>query len=349
MTVLVPGGGPRTLLAFTDSTVARNALVRANVPSRWHAATNKAEYLAVSHAAFADALGPLAARRGQQGLSVLRADIEDVYDEFSFGQKTPQALKDFMLHARVNWKLPPRFLLLVGDATIDPRNYAEFGDGDFVPTKLIDQNSNEPLAEFETASDDWFVDFDNNSLPDVAIGRLPVRTLEQANAIVAKTLGYEDEPVAPWANDVLFVADVDEAARNRYEAGTRQLEALLPQAYTRHELFASEIPAAGLKQALASQVADGRLIVNYSGHGSTNLWGVNGDLLRREDVDGWTNSRLPFVVALNCLNGLFQNIYGDPGDRAPRRAWRKRCCARPTEAQWRSGPRPASRIPPCRW
>ncbi len=124
VTVLVPGGGPRTLLAFTSSTVAAPALVRANVPSRWHAATNKADYLAVSHAAFADALGPLVARREQQGLSVLRADIEDVYDEFSFGQKTPQALKDFMLHARVNWKLPPRFLLLVGDATIDPRHYA---------------------------------------------------------------------------------------------------------------------------------------------------------------------------------------------------------------------------------
>ncbi len=92
-----------------------------NRPSRWHAATNKADYVAVSHAAFAGALGPLVGRREAQGLSVSRVDIEDVYDEFSFGQKTPQALKDFMLHARASWKLPPRFLLLVGDGTIDPR------------------------------------------------------------------------------------------------------------------------------------------------------------------------------------------------------------------------------------
>ena len=118
-------------------------LVRANVPSRWHAAANEADYLAVSHAAFADALGPLVERREQQGLSVLRADIEDVYDEFSFGQKTPQALKDFMRHARANWTLPPRFLLLVGDATIDPRDYAGFGDADFVPTKLIALEGND--------------------------------------------------------------------------------------------------------------------------------------------------------------------------------------------------------------
>ncbi len=30
-----------------------------------------------------------------------------------------------------------------------------------------------------------------------------------------------------------------------------------------------------------------------------------------DDVNGWTNSRLPFVVAMNCLNGLFQGIYDE--------------------------------------
>ena len=111
-----------------------------------------------------------------------------------------------MRHARASWKLPPRFLLLVGDATIDPRDYAGFGDADFVPTKLIALEGE--TAELETASDDWFVDVDDDGLPDVAIGRLPVRTLDQANAIVAKTLAYEMEADAPWMNDVLFVADV---------------------------------------------------------------------------------------------------------------------------------------------
>ena len=310
VTVLSPGGGPRTLLAFTESTVAAPALVRANRLSRWHDSTNEADYLAVSHAAFADALGPLAARREAQGLSVLRADIEDIYDEFSFGEKTPQALKDFMRHARASWKLRPRFLLLVGDATIDPRDYAGFGDADFVPTKLISLEGKE--AELETASDDWFVDFDTNGLPDLAVGRLPVRTLDQANATVAKTLAYEMEADAPWLNDVTFVADVyDTQLRNPYEAATRQLEALLPQDYIRHELFASEIGAAGVKQALASHVAEGRLIVNYAGHGSTQVWGEHSDLLNPDDINGWSNSRLPFVITMNCLNGLFQGIYDE--------------------------------------
>ncbi len=75
-----------------------------------------------------------------------------------------------------------------------------------MPTKLISLEGDK--AELETASDDWFVDVDSNGLPDLAVGRLPVRTLDQANATVAKTLAYEMEADAPWLNDVLFVADI---------------------------------------------------------------------------------------------------------------------------------------------
>ena len=81
-----------------------------------------------------------------------------------------------------------------------------------------------------------------------------------------------------------------------------------------------------MKQALASQVAEGRLIVNYAGHGSTQVWGEHSDLLNPDDINGWSNSRLPFVIAMNCLNGLFQGIYDEeePGRNAAARARRRR-------------------------
>ena len=101
-------------------------------------------------------------------------DIEDIYGEFSYGMRNPQALKDFLFRARSSWRRPPRFVLLVGDASFDPRNYEGYGSFDFVPTKLVD------TAYLETASDDWFVDFDDDGLPDLAVGRLPVRTAEEA-------------------------------------------------------------------------------------------------------------------------------------------------------------------------
>ena len=124
-------------------------------------------------------------------------DIEDVYDEFSFGEKTPQALRDFLQWASSDWATAPRFVVLAGDATIDPRDYAGFGNADFVPTKQVAMNQ----VSLETASDDWFVDFHDNGLPEIAIGRLSVRTPAQAGEVVAKIVGYDQAATPSWTKE----------------------------------------------------------------------------------------------------------------------------------------------------
>ena len=48
---------------------------------------------------FIASLAPLKTLREQTGLSVAVVDIEDIYDEYSFGIKTPYAVKDFMTRA----------------------------------------------------------------------------------------------------------------------------------------------------------------------------------------------------------------------------------------------------------
>ena len=53
----------------------------------------------ISHSDFLETLGPLKKFRESQGLSVALIDVEDLYDEFSYGNKTPQALRDFLLRA----------------------------------------------------------------------------------------------------------------------------------------------------------------------------------------------------------------------------------------------------------
>src|SRR5262249_54379371 len=118
VTLRVPGTGSRTLLAFTGGTVAAPAYITPHRASSWHQADNAADYVVVTHASFAASVAPLAARRAQEGHRVALVDVDDVYAEFSFGEKTPQAIKDFLGRARSTWKLAPRFVVLVGDATI---------------------------------------------------------------------------------------------------------------------------------------------------------------------------------------------------------------------------------------
>ncbi len=301
-------GGPRTLMAFTGSAVLTPAYVRRNQPSSWHSSHNSADYVAISHASFMDWIAPLADRRWQQGHAPARIDVEDIYDEFSFGEKNPQALKDFMRRALAAWTRPPRFLVLVGDATIDPRDYAAFGDADFVPTKQISLDH----VALETASDEWFADVDDDGLPELAVGRLSVRNSAQAERMVAKILDYETEAGAAWIEDVLFVADENEPTDD-YERSSRQLTALVPQGYAVQQVFAGTAGPDAARTALIDAVNEGRLIVNYTGHGSVSVWGKTGTLLTAQDVnDAWQNStRLPLVVAMNCLNGFFNGIYDE--------------------------------------
>ena len=98
VTFQAPSSGVRTLVAVTDVTVASPASTTYNRSSAWHN-SQVADYVVVAPAAFHATLGTLTALRASQGHSVAVVDIEDVYDEFSFGQKTPYALRAFLQHA----------------------------------------------------------------------------------------------------------------------------------------------------------------------------------------------------------------------------------------------------------
>jgi hypothetical protein len=226
--------------------------------------------------------------------------VEDLYDEFSFGNKSPQALRDFLLRAKTNWQKSPRFVLLVGDASVDPRNYLGLGDFDFVPTKLID------TAVLETASDDWFVDFGGDGLPKMAVGRLPVRTVEEAQFLISKIVGYEQSALR--MADVLLVADMKGGEDDYdFEGASLEVQGLLPGGLTIYQIFRGQFTDDGqVHSQLLGRINEGKLLVNYLGHGSQEIW--RGDIFTSDDAAALTNGlRLPFVVSMTCLNGFFQD------------------------------------------
>src|SRR6185436_15958399 len=53
----------------------------------------------------------------------------------------------------------------------------------------------------------------------------------------------------------------------------------------------------------------GQLLVDYVGHGTVDLWGID-SVFRSGDAAALVNgNRLPFVVAMNCLNGYFADVW----------------------------------------
>ena len=147
ITFTVPGTGSRTLYAFAaDRTLS--VTPKANIPSNLRGGGQAADYIMITTQEMAASLNPLKALRQSQGLAVVVVDVADIYDEFSYGNKNPQAVKDFLALANSSWGRPLRFVLFAGDASYDPKNYLGYGDSDLVPTKLYDS------AYMEAASDD---------------------------------------------------------------------------------------------------------------------------------------------------------------------------------------------------
>ncbi len=295
-TVNVSGDGERHLLAVAVEQARLPVSVTQNVPSKWRHKSNGADLILITRAELAAALTPLKALRQSQGLAVEIVDIEDLYDEFNDGQKSPQAIKDFLAYAKRYWKRKPGYVLLGADASLDPKNYLGLGDFDLVPTKLLD-------SEFmETASDDWLADFDDDGLAELAVGRLPFRSVEEANRMVAKLIGYEK---SPRRDSLLLVADVNDGFD--FAAALSGLKPLVPVAVNVQEIERNDGEPFEVRQKLMEAIGSGQKIVNYAGHGSVNLW--RGGLMSSEEATGMTNTTLPLFVMMACLNGYFQ----DPG------------------------------------
>jgi hypothetical protein len=294
VSVGVPEAGVRTVLMVGEGAVCRPELV-VNAPSAWHAPASRADLVVIAPRVLLGAVEPLRVVRESQGLKVAVVDVEDVYDEFSYGEKSPQGVRDFLACAKERWSRPPRYVLLVGDASFDPRNYLGFGDLDLVPTKLVD------TTYLETASDDWFADFDGDGIADIPVGRLPVATPEEAATVIGKIVAYEG---SAGAGRVLLVADANDE-ENDFEGLSGRIKGVLPSTVVVAEVNRGQLGDQAAKSELASQLELGQMLVNYVGHGSVDVW--HGDLLTVDEARALGNGQLPVWLPMTCLNGFFQD------------------------------------------
>jgi autotransporter-associated beta strand protein len=293
------GAGTRTFMALTDDLASHPAALLANQPANL-TALPAADLLIVTHHDFRAAVEPLAAQRRGEGLTVAVVDIEDVYDEFSFGAHSPNALRDFLAYTNSHGTRP-RYLLLVGDSSWDPRNSLQQGFGDFIPTKLID------TVYLETASDDWLSDFDGDGIADVATGRLPVRTAAEATLMVNKLLAYEQERqnAAPLRG-ALLVSD------SGFESESSATAALLPSGMSVTTINRADVGSDDLMRTqIVNNLNTGPLVANYFGHGSVTVW-TGAGLLDSDLATSLTNDNRPTLfVLMTCLNGYSHDAYID--------------------------------------
>ncbi len=293
VTATPQGLGARRLLAINPARALGPAGVKANKPSRWLTKSNRADLLVITHNTLAAEFEPLAAHRRKQGWRVEVVDIEDVYDEVSAGNKTATGLGEFLAYAARSWMDEPRYVLLAGDASYDPRNYTNNGESDLAPTRLVD------AGMAETASDDALVDFNGDGLPDLSVGRLPARTAAEARRMVERLINYDK---APASNEVALVADRNDG--HNFESLIESLLQQVPMGQKATAIFRGRLDDATARAQTLGALNRGPRVVNYFGHGSFNLW--RGDLLTAADALALQNgNRSSVYVMMTCLTGYF--------------------------------------------
>lgn len=289
-------------LALTSTQRKSAASIEMDQPSSWRSPGNGADYIIITHEDFYTSSLRLANHRNSaSGLRVATVRVEDIYDEFNFGVFNPQAIRDFLSYAYHNWVSPaPIYVLLVGDATYDYRG--NLGRVGYVPTRMIETD-----LLGQTPSDNWFVLVSGDDvLPDMFVGRLPADSVSQADNMVDKIIFYEQNPPdEPWNTNVLLVADDDEVS---FESISEHLAREVPDYYTINRIYVAEYPPGDPTTDIADTINDGSILINFSGHGNVDNWGVwsGGRIFDNSDIDALSNDgRLPVTTVANCLNGFF--------------------------------------------
>jgi hypothetical protein len=304
ITIEASGGSTtRNLLAFTSDKFERPAAITLNRQSRLSQSSNTADFLIITDRQFSASLKPLVQLRASQGMMVAVVEVEDIFDEFSYGAHSPQAIKDF-LNATTHWQKSPRFVLLVGDGSYDPRNYQGKGQFDLIPTKMVD------TRYMETASDDWYADFDSDGIPEMAVGRLPVRTAEEARAVISKIINYHP-PADNSGRGVLLVSDKIGPDGFNFESTSNELKPLIPGSVNVQSIVRHDEDGGTIRTQILDGLNQGPLIANYVGHGTYDKWTGDG-VLRTTDANALANSgKTTLVVTMTCMNGYYVDTTTD--------------------------------------
>ena len=278
-------------------------------PTPWQFDESMAiDYLVVCSRRFqgSAALKKLTQHRQAQGYQVMVVTAEDLYDAFDEGRYGSWGLK-----AGLTWfyghsssrKL--QYVLLVGDGCF-LRNGTTADSLDLIPAHY-----RQTVRYGATASDYWYALLaGDDEIPDVHLGRLPVRKEEELQTLVDKIVGQETEPYrGDWRHRLLFIGGNGIEFRNR----AITLAHRAPPAWDSRMLFTTRVqtgydPFYGGTADLLDLIDEGCVAVNFHGHGGGAIWSDNG-LLRLEDVPRMSNRlRYPLILSMTCFTGAFDAV-----------------------------------------
>ena len=300
--------------------------------------SDQVDYIIVTNPAFLAAANELADfHRQRSGMRVIVATTDQVYNEFSSGAQDVSAIRDFarMFYDRAGTdeNQMPRYLMLFGDASYDYKDRIP-NNTNFVPTF---ESAESFSVIYSFLNDDFFGFLDDNehienvsiaNALDIGVGRLPVKTPAEANDVVKKIIHYKSPAsLGAWRLSTTLIADDEDNAGDHLDDAEVMDTTIIANSdiYNSTKVYQDAIPmistpgghrAPEANKAINDQIFKGTLLMNYSGHGNTQVLSHE-RILTQDDYNKWRNiDKLPFMVTATCDYGRFDHPeYVSAGER----------------------------------
>lgn len=258
---------------------------------------DQADLIIITTAELAPALQPLIEARKAQGLTVGLAQVEEIYDQYGYGDPSPQSINNFIKFAYAAHDKKPQYVFLVGDATTDPLGYESNRPNDPVtpPSNIVPSELIKVSFSGETVSDARLVDIDGNLTPDIAVGRWPLNTVKEVENLVTRTLAYEKGLASEPA-----IFSFDPSGAGEFGGFTNRL--IDNTGFDKSHVVLYDEPDS---TNLLKQWNDGAWMISYVGHGSLAMWGKD-ELFSVDKINSISGDKNPpIVMQFSCLTGQF--------------------------------------------
>lgn len=300
--------------------------------------SGQVDYIIVTHPDFLSQAERLAEfHRQRSNMRVLVATTPQVYNEFSSGRQDISAIRNmarmFYDRAGNDSTEMPKYLLLFGDASYDYKNRVP-NNTNYVPTF---ESAESTFLINSFCNDDFFAFLDDNenventsiaNTLDLGVGRLPVKNLDEARAVVDKIFVYKSpDALGPWRISTTIVTDNEDEAGPHMEDGEVMDSTIVRNSniYNATKIYEDAIPmvsspggtrAPDANKSINDQMIRGTFLINYNGHGNTDVLSHE-RIVTQDDYTKWKNIKaMPFMVTATCDFGRFDHPeYVSAGER----------------------------------
>lgn len=316
---------PNHFICFNTNTDVLSPTYEKAVANQNLHSIQEADLIIVYYDEFEEAAQKLGNHRASfSDLNVVTVPSSQVYEEFGGGSQDPAAIRDF---ARMVYKRDAgfKYLCLIGDATYDYLNhFPDLPFQNFIPA-FETWESLDPIRSFP--SDDFYALLDDEEgddligAIDIAVGRLPVSTADEALKIVDKIIFYDQDPstLNDWRSRIVMVADDEDSNTHLNQAdGLAVLKTVENPELNIQKIYLDAFPQEStpggdrypdVNDNIDLNMGKGALTITYLGHGGQNGWtqervlGIN----QAQSYDNVEN--MPLFITATCSFAS----YDEPG------------------------------------